>query len=244
MTRVSYDFGGERAVVTGGASGIGAAIVRSLAAAGARVAVWDVSSEAPGDAASGGEALIRCDVSSAASVREARAATIAALGPPTMLVNCAGIVGVRAPALDSDPDEWARIFDVNLGGAVRVTRALSADLAAGGGRIVNIASMTGLDANVGYAAYSASKAALINVTQVLGKELAGQGVLVNAVAPGMVDSPFIGDMSDEYIADRRAKSALARLIRPEEVAAAVMWLLSDDCSFLTGFTLPLAGGRL
>ncbi len=245
MSSIEYDFSGHNAVVTGGASGIGRDIAARLSMAGAHVVVWDVSAfEDDGDGDDGVAVAVLCDVADPASVAAAYEETTRRVGVPTLLVNAAGIIGRRVPVADLDVEEWDRIQRVDLRGVLIVTRALLAGLRGRGGRIVNIASMTGLDGNDGYAAYSAAKAAVINLTQVLGKELAGEGIFVNAVAPGMVDTGFVVGMDSDYIAGRRAKSALGRLIRPAEVSSAVLWLLSDESSFLTGYTMPLAGGRL
>ncbi len=241
MTTLRYDFEGLVAVVTGGASGIGLAIARRLARSNAAVAAWDVADA--GDIP--GVTAISCDVSDEASVAEAMRRTVEWLGTPTLLVNAAGVVTRRAPLASLDLGEWDRTFDIDLRGVVLVTRAaLPQLLGAGGGAIVNIASMTGLDANAGYAAYSAAKAGLVNLTHLLAKEYGGAGIRSNAVAPGMVETPLITRMDPAFIAERTARSAAGRLIRAEEVAAAVLWLLSEEASFVNGITLPLTGGRL
>lgn len=241
MTTLRYDFEGAVAVVTGGASGIGLAIARRLARSNAAVAAWDVA-DAGGIP---GVTAISCDVSDEASVAEAMRRTVERLGTPTLLVNAAGVVTRRAPLASLDLGEWDRTFDIDLRGVVLVTRAaLPQLLGAGGGAIVNIASMTGLDANAGYAAYSAAKAGLVNLTHLLAKEYGGAGIRSNAVAPGMVETPLITRMDPAFIAERTARSAAGRLIRAEEVAAAVLWLLSEEASFVNGITLPLTGGRL
>lgn len=238
LRRVAYDFSGEVAVVTGGAGGIGGAIVERLRSSGARVVVWDAADRrlGPGDAV--------CDLTDADAVAAALHTTRDRVGAPTMLVTCAGVVGARTPLLDLDDTEWRRTVDVNVGGVLVATRAVvPAMIEAGRGRVVHVGSMTGIDANEGFGAYSATKAAVHNLTQAMGKEWAAHGVRVNAVAPGMVDSPFIAQMPADYVIDRVGKSSLGRLIRPDEVASAALWLLSEDCSFLTGYTLALAGGR-
>jgi len=237
---VAYDFDGAVAVVTGGASGIGAETARRLSRSNAAVAAWDVAD----GGGIPGVAGIRCDVTDEASVSAALRSTVESLGTPSLLVNAAGVVSPRGSLGTLDLDEWDRTFDIDLRGVALVVRALLPGLLDTKGAIVNIASMTALDANAGYAAYSAAKAGLVNLTHLIAKEYGGSGVRANAVAPGMVETPLIARMDPAFIADRTARSAAGRLIRAEEVAAAVLWLLSEEASFVNGITLPLTGGRL
>lgn len=235
----SYRFDGCTAVVTGGSLGIGAAIVDAYRRAGASVMVWDVA--AKDDVASG---TLTVDVADPISVDRAADATLEELGRIDILVNNAGFAGATLPVEDYDPDVWRRILDVNLTGTFTVIRKLLPALKANGwGRIVNIASLAGKEGTPNAAAYSASKAGVIALTKSLGKELAGTGVLVNAIAPAAVHTTLLDQMSAEHVATMLAKSPMRRAGEPEEVAEMVLWLSSNSCSFNTGAVFDLSGGR-
>lgn len=242
MADCSYQFGGRVTVVTGGASGIGASLVQALQQAGARVAVWDLQ---PPAAAVAGDALFcPVDVTEPASIQAALAQTLARLGRVDMLINSAGITGPTM-ALDAFDDAvWQRVIAINLVGVYNVCKAVVPVLRAQGyGRLVSIASLAGKEGTPNASAYSAAKAGVLALTKSLGKELAGSGVLVNAVAPAAVRTPILEQMAPEHVATMIAKSPMGRLGEPEEIAAQVLWLASDACSFSTGAVFDVSGGR-
>ena len=220
----------RRALVTGGVSGLGAACAVRLQADGVEVITFDVSSEAD----------IRVDVTDAAAVEKA----VAGVGPVDILINSAGIVGPNKPLWEASLDEWKRTFDVNVFGLVAVTRAVVPGMVERGwGRIVNIASMAGKDGNPNLSSYSASKAAVIGLTKSLGKELAKTGVIANAIAPAVIETPFNATTSPEVLAHITSLIPMGRVGRAEEVAALVSWLSSDEVSFSTGAVYDISGGR-
>ncbi|MBV7484297.1 SDR family NAD(P)-dependent oxidoreductase [Bordetella sp. BOR01] len=236
--KARYDYTGRVAVVTGGANGIGAEIVRQLRAHGARVAVWDLRPAAPDPHA------CVVDVTDRASVARARADTLARLGGVHMLVNSAGYAGPTAPVDRYDPQAWDAIVQVNLTGTFNVCREVVPHMrAAGAGRIVNIASLAGQEGTPDAAAYSAAKAGVLALTKSLGKELALTGVRVNAVAPAAVRTELLAQMSPGHVQTMIAKSPMQRLGEPGEVAELVAWLCSDSCTFNTGAVFDLSGGR-
>lgn len=239
---------GRVALVTGAARGIGAGIGRALAAAGARVALADV---AEGTVRETAEALgerglaIVMDVSNARSVRGGVAEAEARLGPLDVLVNNAG-VDVIAPFVETDESVWERLWAVNLKGTLLTTRAvLDGMIARERGRIVNIGSDAGRVGSTGEAAYSATKGGVIAFSKALAREVARHGITVNCVCPGPTDTALLEQVR-EY--DEKLHASLARAIplrrlgRPEDVAAAVAFLASDDAAYITGQTLSVSGG--
>ncbi len=235
-------FEGRRAVVTGGVSGIGAAVTARLAREGARVAIWDVNAEAL--AASGAAHVERLDLADADAVARAADATAAALGGIDVLVASAGITGPNATLWDYPADDWKRVIDVNLNGVFYCNRAVVPHMQAGGyGRIVNIASIAGKEGNPNASAYSASKAGVIGLTKSLGKELARSEIRVNCVTPAAVRTPIFDQMSQSHIDFMLGKIPLGRFGTTEEVAALVCWLASEEASFTTAAVFDCSGGR-
>jgi 2-dehydro-3-deoxy-L-rhamnonate dehydrogenase (NAD+) len=218
------------AVVTGGMSGIGAATAERLRADSLEVVTMDL---APG-------ADLRVDVSRSGEV----AGALAGAGAVDVLVNSAGVVGPNKRLWEVADDEWERTFAVNVGGTFNTCRALVPGMQSRGwGRIVNVASIAGKDGNPNLAAYSASKAAVIGLTKSLGKELATSGVLVNAIAPAVIDTPMTADTDAATLAYMVQRIPMGRTGKPEEVAELIAWLVSDRCSFSTGAVYDITGGR-
>jgi 2-hydroxycyclohexanecarboxyl-CoA dehydrogenase len=240
---------GRVALVTGGASGIGAATCLRLAAEGARVAVCDRNAEGAGEVASqlDGQAF-EMDVTDGGSVRECAAAVVSALGPVDALVNNAG-TDEFGFFQHTEESVWQRVLDVNLLGVMRSTHAvLPGMIEHGGGRIVNVASEAGRVGSSGSAAYSAAKGGVISFTKAIARESARYGVLCNAVAPGPIDTPLLrrahemGELGDKVVETMIGTTAVRRLGRPEEVAAVIAFLCSDDASYVTGQTVGVSGG--
>ena len=220
----------RRAVVTGGMSGLGAACAERLGKEGLEVVRLDV---APG-------AELVVDVTDDRAVRDA----LGSLGPVDVLVNSAGVVGPNAPLWEVSTADWERTFAINVTGAFRMCHAVVPGMVERGwGRIVNLASIAGKDGNPRLSAYSASKAAVIAMTKSLGKELATTGVLVNAVAPAVFETPMNATTAPEVLDRLVSLIPMQRLGRAEELAALVAWLASDECSFSTGAVYDISGGR-
>jgi len=247
------DLLGRRAVITGGAAGIGLAIAARLIASGARVSLWDRDASALSQAA---EHLHRefptqpvahtaqLDVTSVHAVEAARDATIGALGGVDVLVCSAGITGPNVPLVDYPVSAWREVIEINLNGVFLCNQALAPGMVTRGwGRIVNIASIAGKEGNPNASAYSASKAGVIGLTKSLGKELAKTGVCVNCVTPAAVKTGMFDQMTQSHIDFMLAKIPMGRFGLVEEIAAMVTWLCTDDCSFTTGAVFDLSGGR-
>jgi 2-dehydro-3-deoxy-L-rhamnonate dehydrogenase (NAD+) len=222
----TYSFDGRVALVTGGASGIGAATVERLQAGGAEVHVFDLAN---GD-----------DVRHPAQL----AATVGRLPRLDVLVCAAGVAGDSVHTEEITDDEWARVHSINLDGVFFANRAALPKMKAGGyGRIVNIASIAGKEGNPLAAAYSSSKAGVIALTKAIGKDVAGSGVLVNCVAPAVIDTPMVGQSSPEHLAYMTSRIPLGRLGHADEVAALICWLASEEMTFSTGACFDISGGR-
>jgi 3-oxoacyl-[acyl-carrier protein] reductase len=233
-----YDFEGRVALVTGGASGIGAAAAERLREGGAKVAVFDLRQ------ADSGVLSITGDVTSSAEADAAVARVVDELGGLDVLVNAAGIAGQSLRTVDVPDEEWQRVFSVNAHGTFFFCRAAARVMVERGyGRIVNVASIAGKEGNPMAAAYSGSKAAVIGFTKSLGKDFAGTGVLVNSIAPAVIDTPMVGTMSQEHIDYMVARIPLGRLGKTDEVAALICWLASEEMSFATGACFDISGGR-
>jgi 2-dehydro-3-deoxy-L-rhamnonate dehydrogenase (NAD+) len=232
-------FSGRVALVTGGSSGIGAATARRLLAEGARVASLDVHSAVPD-----GVLALEGDVSRSAEVEAAVDATRRELGPIDVLVCSAGVPGASLATVDVTDDEWRRVMGINADGVFFSNRAVIPGMVERGyGRIVNVASIAGKEGNPMAAAYSASKAAVIALTKAIGKDLARTGVLVNCVAPAVIDTPILEGITEEHIGYMVDRIPMGRVGEPEEVAALICWLASEECSFSTGATFDISGGR-
>jgi NAD(P)-dependent dehydrogenase (short-subunit alcohol dehydrogenase family) len=217
------------ALVTGGASGLGAATAERLRADGLRVITLDVA---------GGD--VAADVTDEDALRR----IADEVGPVDVLVNSAGIVGPNRPLLETTAEEWRRVLDVNVVGTVNTMRAFIPGMRdRGWGRVVNIASMAGKDGNPNLSIYSASKAAVIGLTKSAGKELATTGVLVNAIAPALIATPMNDDTAPEVLAYMASLIPMKRVGRPEEVAELIAFLCSDRVSFSTGAVYDISGGR-
>jgi 2-dehydro-3-deoxy-L-rhamnonate dehydrogenase (NAD+) len=226
------DFAGRTAIVTGGAQGIGAAIVERLRASGARVQVWDLEGSPPVDVASPG------------SVETAIGTALKALGKIDVLVNNAGIAGKNVPTVDYPIEEWERVLRINLTSQFLCCRAVAPHMVkARYGRIVNIASVAGKEGNPNAVAYSASKAGVISLTKSLGKELAQSGVLVNCVTPAAAKTAIFDQMTEQHIQYMLSKIPMNRFVNVDEIASLVCWLASAECSFSTGGVFDISGGR-
>jgi NAD(P)-dependent dehydrogenase (short-subunit alcohol dehydrogenase family) len=218
------------ALITGGLSGIGAATAARFAAEGIAVVTIDL--------AEGADVVL--DVTDADAV----AAAAASIGPVDIVVNSAGVVGPNKPLWEIDPAEWARIFAVNVHGTFNVCRSFVPGMRdRGWGRIVNMASIAGKEGNPNMSAYSASKAAVIGLTKSLGKELAASGVLVNAIAPALIETPMNAATAPEIVERLTHLIPMRRVGRAEEVAELISWLASDKISFSTGAVYDISGGR-
>ncbi len=239
----------RKAIVTGGARGIGYAIASRLLRSGASVSLWDLDSEALEKAMRelsplGHVATAQVDVADEASVNAAAEQTAQALGGIDILVNNAGITGSNAKTWELPAAEWRRVVEIDLVGPFLCCRAVVPKMLAGGyGRVVNIASIAGKEGNPNASHYSAAKAGVIALTKSLGKELATSNVIVNCVTPAVIETDILKQMSQAHIDYMLSKIPMGRFGKTEEAAALVAWLSSEDCSFSTGAVFDLSGGR-
>ncbi|NJP97598.1 SDR family oxidoreductase [Nonomuraea sp. FMUSA5-5] len=218
------------ALITGGVSGLGRAAAVRLEADGVKVITLDV--------ADGADLVV--DVTDPDAVQAAADAA----GPIDVLVNSAGVVGPNVPLWEVPIDGWRRTFEVNVNGTFHTCRAFVPGMRERGwGRVVNLASMAGKDGNPNMAAYSASKAAVIGLTKSLGKELATSGVLVNAIAPAVIETPMNAGTAPDTLAHITSLIPMRRAGKAEEVAELIAWLASDKVSFSTGAVYDISGGR-
>jgi 3-oxoacyl-[acyl-carrier protein] reductase len=227
------------ALVTGGSSGIGAATARRLLDEGARVASFDLHPEAPD-----GVLALAGDVAVSADVQAAVARVEDEIGPIDVLVCSAGVPGASLPTVDITDEEWRRVMGINADGVFYCNRAVIPSMVERGyGRIVNVASIAGKEGNPMAGAYSASKAAVIAMTKAIGKDLARTGVIVNCIAPAVIETPILDGITEEHIGYMVERIPMGRMGEPEEVAALICWLASEECSFSTGATYDISGGR-
>ena len=234
-----HRFSGRVAFVTGGGSGIGAATARRLLLEGATVASLDLGGEPPD-----GALVLSADVSDSRQVEAAVARAREELGPIDVLVCSAGITGESLATVDVTDEEWRRVMAIDADGVFFCNRAvLPGMIERGYGRIVNVASIAGKEGNPMAAAYSAAKAAVIAMTKSIGKDVARSGVLVNCIAPAVIETPMLGGMADYHIEYMVERIPLGRMGGAEEVAALACWLASEECSFSTGATFDISGGR-
>lgn len=241
------DFQGRHAVVTGGAAGLGFAIAQRLLASGGTVSLWDrdlAQGRQAAEKLGAGSTFVQVDVTDVTSVREALQSTVRRASRIDALVNSAGITGPNTKVWEYPVDDWKQVIDVNLNGLFLCCREVVPVMRqANYGRIVNIASVAGKDGNPNASAYSASKAAVIALTKSLGKELADGGVRVNCVTPAAVKTAIFDQMTEAHIQFMLSKIPMGRFGTPEEIAAMVGWLCTEDCSFSTGAVFDLSGGR-
>ena len=240
MARTNDDrFAGRVALVTGGSSGIGAATVRRLLAEGAKVASLDLGGEAPD-----GALALAGDVSDSAQVKAAVARTTSELGPVDVLVCSAGITGASISTVDVTDEEWRRVMAIDADGVFFCNRAvLPGMIERGFGRIVNVASIAGKEGNPMAAAYSAAKAAVIAMTKAIGKDVARTGVVVNCIAPAVIETPILDGLAQSHIDYMVERIPMGRMGTADEVATLACWLASEECSFSTGATYDISGGR-
>jgi len=241
-----FDLTGQTAIVTGAATGIGEAIARRLSAAGASVAVADIDeAAAAATAAQIPNAFpVYIDITSADSVSKAVDAVVAKFGKIDILVNNAGTAGKVATLVDQTEDEWRRVIDINLMGVFLCTRAVMPLLRKQGyGRVVTLASIAGKEGNPNMSAYSATKAAVIGFTKSVAKEVATENICVNSVSPAVVQTKILDQLTPQQVSYMTDKIPMRRTGKPEEIAAVVHFLVSPDCSFVTGQCYDASGGR-
>ncbi len=242
-----FDLSGQVAVVTGAATGIGETIARRLAGAGATVVVADI--DGPGAAqvaVSIGAPAFTCplDVTQTESVESAVRAILERTGRIDIWVNNAGIGGKAAPIWEQTDEDWRRVVAINLDGVFHCCRAVVPHMRQRGyGRIVNIASIAGKEGNPNMTGYSATKAGVIGLTKSLAKEVAREGICVNAVTPAVIRTKILDQLSDEQVSYMTARIPMGRTGTTEEIAAVVHFLSSPDCSFVTGQCYDASGGR-
>ncbi|HKF74262.1 MAG TPA: 3-oxoacyl-ACP reductase FabG [Stellaceae bacterium] len=238
------DLQGRVAAITGGARGIGYAIAQRFIQSGAKVALWDLTSAEASAIRLQGAIGVAMDVTQEKSVTAAVSETERRLGPIDILVASAGITGPTASVVDYSLADWQKVIDIDLSGVFLCNRAVVPGMTRRNyGRIVNIASIAGKEGNPKAAAYAAAKAGVIGFTKALGKELATTGIRVNCVAPAVIKTELLSQVSEEFTQFMLSKIPMGRFGTVEEAAALVAWLASEDCSFSTGAVYDLSGGR-
>ena len=240
-------FAKKRAVVTGGAQGIGRAIAERLHDGGAQVCLWDMDADlglGVADEIGTGVAARAVDVTDYKAVADAAAATAEQFGGIDILVNNAGISGPNVPTWEYPVEDWRQVLDIDLNGVFYCCRSVVPIMLSGKyGRIVNIASVAGKEGNPNAPAYSAAKAGVIGLTKSLGKELADTNVLVNCVTPAVAKTRIFDQMTKKHISYMLSKIPMGRFVDVVEIASLVAWLSSEECSFSTGAVFDITGGR-
>jgi 3-oxoacyl-[acyl-carrier protein] reductase len=239
-------FAGRAAVVTGGASGLGKDVAKRIVAEGGSVVLWDMNADAleAAKAEVGAAGVTAVDVSDADAVAKAADAALATLGRIDVLICSAGITGATVPVHEFPIDSWLKVVGVNLNGLFYCNRAIVPHMLANGyGRIVNVASVAGKEGNPNASAYSATKAGVIGFTKSLGKELAGKGVIANALTPATFESPILAQLPQSQVDYMRSKIPMGRLGEVHESTAMVCFMASEECSFTTASTFDTSGGR-
>jgi 2-dehydro-3-deoxy-L-rhamnonate dehydrogenase (NAD+) len=238
------------AIVTGAGRGIGEAVAVRLAGAGAHVAIVDLDEKLAEAVAGRVRALgrksvaIRCDVSIASSVAEMRDRVLSQLGSIEILVNNAGIAGKNAPLMEVSEQDWDLVMNVDLKSVYLCCRAvLPYMIEHKYGKILNVASVAGKEGNPNLAAYSTAKAGVIGFTKALAKEVVQSGIYVNCVSPAVIKTPILDQVTPEQIQYMVSRIPMGRPGLPEEVAAVIHFLVSDDSSFVTGQCYDVSGGR-
>jgi NAD(P)-dependent dehydrogenase (short-subunit alcohol dehydrogenase family) len=243
------DLKGRVAIVTGGARGIGYSVARRVLSSGGSVSLWDCDSvrlaQAGAELATLGEvSAVAIELTSDEEVQAALKDAVARFGKVDILVNNAGITGGNAATWEIDPETWRRVIDVNLIAPFLLSRAVAPHmLSRGYGRIVNVASIAGKEGNPNASHYSASKAGLIGLTKSMAKELATKNILVNCVTPAAARTEIFNQMKQVHIDFMLSKIPMSRFVEPDEVAALICWLASEECSFSTGAVFDVSGGR-
>ncbi len=241
------ELSGQIALITGAATGIGEVIAARLARAGATVCLADIDGAAAEAAAArigAGAQPISLDVASSDGVKRAIASLLERNKSIDILVNNAGLAGKAAPIWDQTDEDWHRVMAVNIDGPFYLCRAVLPQMRSRGyGRIINVASVAGKEGNPNMVAYSASKAALIGLTKSIAKEVATEGICVNAVAPAVIRTKILEQLTPAQVAYMVERIPMKRTGEPEEVAAVVHFLASRDCSFVTGQCYDVSGGR-
>lgn len=242
-----FDLSGQFAVVTGAANGIGEVIAKHLSAAGARVCIADLDGPAAAAAAKriGPEAhSVAVNITDSHAVTQAVANILEQFPAIDILVNNAGLAGKAAPIWDQTDEDWQKVLAVNVTGPFYLCRAVLPHMRSRGyGRIVNIASVAGKEGNPNMVAYSASKAAIIGLTKSVAKEVATEGICINAVAPAVIRTKMLDQLTPAQVAYMVERIPMKRTGQPEEVAAVVHFLASRECSFVTGQCYDVSGGR-
>ena len=242
-----FELTGQTALVTGAGTGIGEVIAARLASAGARIAVADIDADAAravADRIGGGAFPLPVDVTRVDQVKAAVAKVLETAGSLEVLVNNAGIAGRAAPIWEQTDADWHRVMDLDINAPFYLCREVLPHMRARGyGRIVNIASIAGKEGNPNMVAYSASKAAIIGLTKSIAKEVATEGICINAVAPAVIRTKILDQLTPAQVEYMVQRIPMKRTGQPEEVAAVVHFLASRDCSFVTGQCYDVSGGR-
>jgi 2-dehydro-3-deoxy-L-rhamnonate dehydrogenase (NAD+) len=234
------------AIITGGASGLGKASAKRIVEEGGKVVLWDLNADAleAAKVETGAAGVVALDVSDHAQVAAAAKKSVEILGKIDVLINSAGITGATAPLWEYPVESWLKVMDINLNGLFYCCREVIPYMLENGyGRIVNVASVAGKEGNPNASAYSASKAGVIGLTKSLGKELAGKGVIANALTPATFESPILAQLPPSQVDYMRSKIPMGRLGIVEESAAMVTFMASEECSFTTASTFDTSGGR-